>query len=127
LVELVTCRPGAGAERGAEAEAAPAAAAPRARRKKRRAAAAAVQEVPAERPGALRTPHLPMEGLRMGLLGVAAFAALGGAFVLGRRLLDKQLPKVQKARARQWHAPGPQRLSCYRQFFSLSLLDDASA
>jgi len=113
MVELVTCRPGAGAERGAEAEAAAAAAAPRARRKKRR--------------GALRTPHLPMEGLRMGLLGVAAFAALGGAFVLGRRLLDKQLPKVQKARARQWHAPGPQRLSCYRQFFSLSLLDDASA
>ena len=35
----------------------------------------------------------------MGLLGLGAFAALAGGFLLVRKLMDTQLPKVQKVRA----------------------------
>lgn len=81
----------AGIEREVAQAAAPAPA-PRARRKKRRAAEA-VQEVPAA-----PQPHLPMEGIRLGVQGLAAFGVLAGGFVLGRKLLGSQLPKVQKVR-----------------------------
>lgn len=40
-----------------------------------------------------------MKGVWIGLLGLGAFAALAGGFVLVRKLMDTQLPKVQKVGA----------------------------
>ena len=48
------------------------------------------------------------DGVRVGLLGIGALAALAAAFFAGRKLLSAQLPKVQKVlappatRARLW-------------------------
>ena len=50
-------------------------------------------------------PGLPNKGLWMGLLGLGAFAALGGGFILVRKLMDTQLPKVQKVSAAACGAP----------------------
>lgn len=40
-----------------------------------------------------------MKGIWVGLLGLGAFAALAGGFLLVRKLMDTQLPKVQKVSA----------------------------
>lgn len=60
------------------------------------------QEVPAQGTGP--QPGLPVKGIWVGLLGLGAFAALAGGFLLVRKLMDTQLPKVQKVGAA---APGP--------------------
>ena len=36
------------------------------------------------------------EGVKVGLIGIGALVALGGAFFVARKLLSSQLPKVQK-------------------------------
>ena len=36
------------------------------------------------------------EGVKVGVLGIAALVLLGAAFYVGRKLLSSQLPKVQK-------------------------------
>ena len=42
------------------------------------------------------------DGVRVGLLGIGALAALAAAFFAGRKLLSAQLPKVQKVAALPW-------------------------
>ena len=41
------------------------------------------------------------EGVKVGLIGIGALVALGGAFFIARKLLSSQLPKVQKV----WPCP----------------------
>lgn len=46
------------------------------------------------------------EGVKVGLIGIGALVALGGAFFVGRKLLSSQLPKVQKVRPRPFASSG---------------------